>query len=108
VSCQEVGHTLGLAHQDENFNNANLGTYMDYKNNQSTNQHPSKHDYDQLLHLFASRQQTQPSMCASTQTDLPWQCKTIQGLSQTKFVEQNNIVFESPISHRIYLQAISR
>jgi hypothetical protein len=49
VSCQEVGHTLGLDHQDENFNNANLGTCMDYKNNQSTNQHPNKHDYDQFV-----------------------------------------------------------
>ena len=29
VSCQEVGHTLGLDHQDTNFNNANLGTCMD-------------------------------------------------------------------------------
>jgi hypothetical protein len=44
VSCQEVGHTLGLDQQDENFNNANLGTCMDYTNNPSTNQHPNKHD----------------------------------------------------------------
>src|SRR5512144_2970387 len=30
VMCQEVGHTFGLDHQDENFYNANLGTCMDY------------------------------------------------------------------------------
>ena len=30
VMCQEVGHTFGLGHQDENFNNANLGSCMDY------------------------------------------------------------------------------
>jgi hypothetical protein len=48
VTCQEVGHTFGLAHQDENFNNANLGTCMDYTNNPSTNQHPHQHDYDEL------------------------------------------------------------
>lgn len=30
VSCQEVGHTLGLDHQDTNFNNTPLGTCMDY------------------------------------------------------------------------------
>src|SRR5262249_9511852 len=47
VSCQEVGHTLGLDHQDTNFNNANLGTCMDYTNDPSTNQHPNKHDYDE-------------------------------------------------------------
>ncbi|HEX6871286.1 MAG TPA: hypothetical protein VF163_09340, partial [Micromonosporaceae bacterium] len=33
VMCQEVGHTFGLDHQDENFNNANLGTCMDYTSN---------------------------------------------------------------------------
>jgi hypothetical protein len=36
VMCQEVGHTFGLAHQDENFTNPNLGTCMDYTNNWST------------------------------------------------------------------------
>ena len=53
VSCQEVGHTLGLDHQDENFNNANLGTCMDYTNNPGTNQHPNKHDYDQLVSIYS-------------------------------------------------------
>ena len=52
VSCQEVGHTLGLDHQDENFNNANLGTCMDYTNNPGTNQHPNKHDYDELVIIY--------------------------------------------------------
>ena len=45
VTCQEVGHTFGLDHQDENFNNPNLGTCMDYTNDPSTNQHPNQHDY---------------------------------------------------------------
>jgi hypothetical protein len=58
VMCQEVGHIFGLNHQDENFNNANLGTCMDYTGDPSTNQHPNKHDYDQLtaiyLHLDSS------------------------------------------------------
>src|SRR3990170_6045615 len=53
VMCQEVGHTLGLDHQDENFNNANLGTCMDYTNNPSSNQHPNAHDYDQLQAIYA-------------------------------------------------------
>jgi hypothetical protein len=52
VTCQEIGHTLGLDHQDENFNNANLGTCMDYTNDPSTNQHPNKHDYDELLIIY--------------------------------------------------------
>lgn len=53
VMCQEVGHTLGLDHQDENFNNANLGTCMDYTNNPGTNQHPNNHDYQQLESIYA-------------------------------------------------------
>src|SRR6266542_3546897 len=53
VSCQEVGHTLGLDHQDTNFDNANLGTCMDYTNDPSTNQHPNKHDYDELVTIYS-------------------------------------------------------
>lgn len=53
VSCQEVGHTLGLDHQDENFNNANLGTCMDYTNDPTSNQHPNAHDYDELVTIYS-------------------------------------------------------
>ncbi len=48
VMCQEVGHTFGLDHQDENFNNTNLNTCMDYTNDPSTNTHPNAHDYEEL------------------------------------------------------------
>jgi hypothetical protein len=53
VTCQEVGHTLGLDHQDENFSNANLNTCMDYTNNPESNRHPNSHDYDQLEAIYA-------------------------------------------------------
>ena len=53
VMCQEVGHTFGLDHQDENFNNVNLGTCMDYTSNPGTNQHPNAHDYQQLETIYA-------------------------------------------------------
>ncbi len=53
VMCQEVGHTLGLDHQDEAFDNANLGTCMDYTSDPSSNQHPNPHDYDQLATIYA-------------------------------------------------------
>ena len=65
VLCQEVGHTLGLDHQDEDFNNANLGTCMDYSNNPSTNQHPNQHDYEQLA-LIYSHLDAFTSLAAST------------------------------------------
>lgn len=53
VMCQEVGHTLGLDHQDENFSNPNLGTCMDYTNDPTSNQHPNQHDYDQLALIYS-------------------------------------------------------
>lgn len=52
VMCQEVGHTIGLDHQDENFTNPNLGTCMDYTNDPSTNQHPNAHDYEELVIIY--------------------------------------------------------
>ncbi len=55
VICQEVGHTFGLDHQDENFNNPNLGTCMDYTNDPDgppSNEHPNQHDYDQLALIY--------------------------------------------------------
>lgn len=53
VMCQEIGHTLGLDHQDENFNNAALGTCMDYTSDPTPNQHPNLHDYEQLETMYA-------------------------------------------------------
>jgi hypothetical protein len=63
VMCQEIAHDFGLDHQDENFNNANLGSCMDYTNdpdggaggassNDPSNEHPNKHDFDQLAIIY--------------------------------------------------------
>ena len=61
VVCQEPGHTLGLGHQDEKFDNANLGSCMDYTNDpdgtikgQLSNKHPNDHDYVQLETIYSS------------------------------------------------------
>jgi len=32
VACQELGHTIGLSHDDTKFRDANYGTCMDYTN----------------------------------------------------------------------------
>jgi hypothetical protein len=56
VMCQEIGHAFGLDHQDENFNNGNLGTCMDYTSDPDgppSNEHPNAHDYDQLETIYA-------------------------------------------------------
>lgn len=63
VMCQEIAHTFGLAHQDETFDNENLGTCMDYTNDpdgtianpdQSNNEHPNQHDRDQLQSIYGT------------------------------------------------------
>jgi hypothetical protein len=53
VICQEIGHTFGLDHQDEDFYNENLGTCMDYTNSPVDNQHPNAHDYEQLEIIYS-------------------------------------------------------
>jgi hypothetical protein len=63
VACQEVGHDFGLDHQDETFNNVNLGTCMDYTNAPDggvvggfnygpANRHPNTHDYQELNIIY--------------------------------------------------------
>ena len=52
VTCQELGHNVGLHHQDEDFNNDSLLTCMDYQN--PPHAYPNSHDYDQLdLTIYA-------------------------------------------------------
>ncbi len=59
VLCQEVGHTFGLGHQDEDVNNLNMGTCMDYTNDPSrddglgNNLYPNAHDYSMLETIYA-------------------------------------------------------
>lgn len=55
VMCQEVGHTFGLDHQDENFSNGNLGSCMDYTSDPDgppSNEHPNSHDFQQLETIY--------------------------------------------------------
>ena len=60
VMCQEVGHTFGLDHQDIVFDNANLGSCMDYTNDpdgtvygQLSNVFPNQHDYDMMVEIYS-------------------------------------------------------
>lgn len=55
VMCQELAHDFGLDHQDENFDNANLGTCMDYTNDPDgppSNEHPNAHDFEQIKTIY--------------------------------------------------------
>jgi len=77
VSCQEVGHDFGLDHQDTNFNNANLGTCMDYTNDPSTIQHPNQHDYDELSTIYSHTDAAiAPGLAAAADTVLDGDAET--------------------------------
>jgi hypothetical protein len=63
VMCQEVGHDYGLGHVNENFNNLNTGSCMDYTNDPSgkagtngtlSNEYPNQHDFDELRTIYTS------------------------------------------------------
>jgi len=64
VMCQEIGHTFGLGHVNETFDNANTGSCMDYTNdpdggaggassNDPSNEHPNAHDYQMLEQIYS-------------------------------------------------------
>jgi hypothetical protein len=50
VTCQELGHDVGLGHQDENFNNQSLYSCMDYQD--PPYEYPNAHDYAQLEDIY--------------------------------------------------------
>lgn len=58
VMEQEVGHTLGLDHQDVIFDNPDLldacgrGSCMDYSSDPTNNTTPNQHDYDELVIIY--------------------------------------------------------
>jgi len=59
--CQEIAHDFGLDHQDENFNNGNLGSCMDYTNDPDgppSNEHPNAHDFAQLVSIYGHTDST--------------------------------------------------
>jgi hypothetical protein len=87
VSCQEVGHTFGLDHQDENFDNANLGTCMDYTRDPDGggaygpgNEHPNQGDYDELLCIY------DPAYSGKTLSTTTHSCKGTGHLDSTTSV----------------------
>ena len=101
VMCQEVGHTLGLPHQDEDFYNPDLGTCMDYTSNPVNNQHPNEHDYDTLELIYAHLdttttvgQTTSPAV-ADVVLDAPHQWGNLVKSSRDGQIE----IYELEVSH---------
>lgn len=80
VMCQEIAHDLGLDHQDETFENANLGSCMDYTNDPDggaggasstdpSNEAPNQHDFDQIAAIYAHLDSTSLSSVFDTMTN---------------------------------------
>lgn len=75
VMCQEIGHDYGLGHVNENFDDPNTGSCMDYTSDPSgkegtngtlSNEHPNKHDYDMLSEMYSHKHASSlPMMSAS-------------------------------------------
>ena len=52
VTCQEIGHDYGLAHQNENFMTDATTSCMEYTSWPEGNEGPDQHDYDQLERMY--------------------------------------------------------
>lgn len=74
VTCQELAHDFGLDHQDEIFDNANLGSCMDYTNaplGPPSNEHPNDHDYNQINVIYAHGDSTTTVGNSTLPQDMP-------------------------------------
>jgi len=71
VTCQEIAHDFGLDHQDEDFDNPNLGTCMDYTSNPAGNEHPNAHDYAELLAIYDHLDTTSTVAASSLPNTMP-------------------------------------
>jgi hypothetical protein len=81
--CQEIGHTFGLDHTDENFENANDGSCMDYTNdpdggagggssNDPANTDPNAHDFAQLSTIYQHLDSTTTVGAATPSGSAAW------------------------------------
>ena len=50
VTCQELGHNVGLGHQDEDFGNTSLLSCLDYQD--PPFESPNQHDFDQVTTIY--------------------------------------------------------
>jgi len=98
VMCQEIAHDFGLAHQDENFNNANLGSCMDYTSDPDgppSNEHPNAHDFAQLELVYGHLDSS--STVASTPSSLPGNAPPFSQASRA-----NGDVYVDDLGHGVH------
>lgn len=97
-----LGHALGLAHTDEDFDNEDLGNCMDYTDNLNANKHPDQSNYDTLFDLYGSisgggerlvvRQlERDDTQSQSQRTQLNSHLRTAADISATKLSSPGNL-----------------
>ncbi|MDQ3554570.1 MAG: hypothetical protein M3395_09215 [Chloroflexota bacterium] len=86
VMCHEVGHALGLDHQDEDPHNESLGTCLEFTYRPKSNQHPNRRDYRDLERIYAEADDTtqvshQPAALSADQASAPegWEASAPDG-----------------------------
>ena len=98
VMCQEIAHDFGLAHQDENFSNANLGSCMDYTNdpdggaggassNDQSNEHPNAHDFQQLVTIYNGHVDSSTTVGATEPKGAPLRVERVDTISNSTITE---------------------
>lgn len=101
VLCQEIGHTFGLDHQDEDFSNSPLGTCMDYTNDPTPNQHPNLHDYEMLETIYAhlDAQSTTPTLPRSKRQEVDHLDPSSWGKAIKTSKNGHNVLYEKSVGN---------
>jgi hypothetical protein len=87
VTCQEIGHTLGLDHQDES--GADFHTCMDYADNpDADNMHPNAHDYDELATIYSHLDSSTTIGLAGSGKARPYEVTRTDHVGRSKIVER--------------------
>jgi hypothetical protein len=104
VMCQEVGHTFGLAHQNEVNGDVNLGSCMDYSNDPDggaggasatdpSNEFPNQHDYEQLEAIYKGTTDTRTTVgSTSAASALPAAARAVDTANPS---ERGQLVYKS-------------
>jgi hypothetical protein len=84
VMCHEIGHTFGLAHQDES-GDSTLKTCLSYAHDSTDNQSPNGHDYEELEEVYAHLDSIEDS--AFRVLVLPSNGRGLRQIGESLFVE---------------------
>jgi hypothetical protein len=106
VMCQEVGHTLGLGHDNETFTDPNKGTCMDYTNDPSgkagtngpsSNEHPNTADYDLLKEIYTHQDSSTTLGQTTTDDNVPGDGPPAWGREKSRSADGRESIFEKDL-----------